>query len=196
MGVLANGSIGEFHRNDKNDTVYKSVLGSAPGSWGIVTQFKLKGVPDSELPNNRVLFCQILYSRLSFVTAWKHAQFVVMDQESKNLRDMQLFVKVGPPNDDPWTDASDSEITIICVWTGIDSGQMTEEWKDLYWAPFLKLDHKPFPDTFDMSAPMSVATRMLTFDYKNNDDHWWSDAGHVPVLAVHADGFELSMGTK
>jgi len=183
--VLANGSIDEFHRNDQNDTVYKSVLGSAPGSWGIITQFKMNGVPDSEVLNTRVLYTRILYSRQNFVTAWKHAQFVAMDQESKNLRDMKMLVVVGPPSDSAWTDASDSFIAIICLWTGVDSGQMTEEWKDLYWAPLMKLDHRPFPETYDIPAPLSVATRMLAFDYKNNDDRyavqamhsdqWWSD---------------------
>merc|ERR1740139_739687 len=183
--VLANGSIGEFHQNDQNDTVYKSVLSSAPGSWGIITEFKMNGVPDSEVLNTRVLYTRILYSRQNFVTAWKHAQFVAMDQETKNLRDMKMLVVVGPPSDSPWTDASDSYIAIICLWTGVDSGRMNEEWKDLYWAPLMKLDHRPFPETYDIPAPMSVATRMLAFDYKNNDDRyavqamhsdqWWSD---------------------
>merc|ERR1712166_1048048 len=43
--VLANGSVAEVSRDDANSTVYKSVLGSAPGSWGIITQYTLEGVP-------------------------------------------------------------------------------------------------------------------------------------------------------
>jgi len=141
-------------------------------------------VVDYEVPHTRVLYTRILYSRQNFVTAWKHAQFVVMDQEKRNLRDMKLLVVVGPPSDSAWY-GNESYIAIISLWTGIDSGRMTKEWTDLYWEPFKKLEHKPFPETFNIWMPLSDATRLLAFDYKNSNDryavqaihsdHWWSD---------------------
>merc|ERR1711957_947912 len=124
------------------------------------------------------------------------AQLVVMDQEKKHLRDMKLIVVVGPSSDPPpWIEVSDAYITVIGLWTGVDSGRLTHEWTDRYWEPFKRLDHKHLT-TFDVWLPLSVATRVLAFDYKNNNDryavqafhsdHWWSD-DFIEMMADEID---------
>merc|ERR1719162_1143128 len=84
--VLADGSVQQYARNDVNNTVYWSVLGSAPGSWGILTQFVLKGVSDIEVPYTRVMNVKIRWSKKDLLAAMKQTQFIAMDQEKRNVR--------------------------------------------------------------------------------------------------------------
>jgi len=179
--VLADGSVGIFSRNDTNNTVYKSVLGSAPGSWGVVTEYTFSGVHDLEVPHTRLLSIRLTWSRENFLKSFQHAQFIVMDQEKKNLRDLKFIYVVSPR-----TVGSDLSvlITIVALWTGIDSGRMTHEWFDRYWQPFEDLDHVPF-SSVNVPMDLSGATRMMATLFTNrhdryavqafHSDHWWSD---------------------
>ena len=78
--VLANGSILVASRNDANATVYQAVLGSAPGSWGVITQYTLDGVRDFECPFTRMIVITMVYSKASFLAAFRQTQFIVKDQ--------------------------------------------------------------------------------------------------------------------
>jgi hypothetical protein len=78
--VLANGSILVASRNDANATVYQAVLGSAPGSWGVITQYTLDGVRDLECPFTRMIVITMVYSKASFLAAFRQTQFIVKDQ--------------------------------------------------------------------------------------------------------------------
>lgn len=184
--VLANGTVGQFSRTDTNSTVYKSVLGSAPGSWGIITQYTMSGVHDREAPHTRVLGVRIPFSRDNFLTSWRQCQFVTQDQEKRNLRDLKLICIVSPPTEGP-DEGSDTEvyITVVILWTGVDSGRMTKKWHNLYMQPFLDLEHLPFPNNYNYELPLSVATRMMANLYTNHNDsyavqafhsdYWWDD---------------------
>jgi len=180
--VLANGEVGEFSRDGKNSTVFRSVLGSAPGSWGIITQYTLEGVRDVDEPMTHVLMTRIPFSRANFLASWHQVQFIAMDQESRNLRDMRPILIVSPPSE-----AADTEvwITVVMLWTGTDSGRFTRYWHDQYWQPLLDLEHLPFPSTMDVSMTLSESTRMLANLWTNHDDryavqafhsnYWWDD---------------------
>lgn len=179
--VLADGAIGIFSRGDANNTVYRSVLGSAPGSWGVVTEYTFNGVRDIEVPHTRMLTTRLTWSREQFLKSFRHAQFIVMDQEEKNLRDMKFIYVVSPR-----TAGTDYTviITIVALWTGIDSGRMTDEWHQRYWQPFKELERVPF-SSFDIPLDLSGATWKLATLFENHDDryavqafhsdHWWSD---------------------
>jgi FAD/FMN-containing dehydrogenase len=181
--VLANGTVLVASRSDPDPTVYKSVLGSAPGSWGIITEYKLAGVPDLDAPFTRMMIVTIPYSRANFLAAFKHAQFVMMDQETRMLRDMKLLLVAEPP-----TDSGDDTVCYIkgfCLWTGVDSGQMTATWTQLYLQPFHDIGSKPFPSSFNIPMTLSLATRLMATRFTNHNDrysvqafhsdHWWGD---------------------
>jgi len=181
--VLANGNIGVFSKNDTDSTVFRSVLGSAPGSWGIITQYTVEGVRDSDLCAlcSRMMSIRILWSRENFIAAWNHATFVMKDQEDKNLRDLSLIVVAAPPTE---LEDNNMYISVFMLWTGIDSGNMAiNGWEERYWKPFLALDHLPFPRTLNTVASLSAATAMLRSKFTNHhdryavqalhSDHWW-----------------------
>jgi hypothetical protein len=180
--VLANGSVAVVSRNDANDTLYKSVLGSAPGSWGIITEFTLDAVQDKTVPWTRAIFITMYYSKSTFKAALTQAQFIAKDQEEKNLRDMKLVFVTAPPTEKPDTEVN---VEVFMLWTGIDSGEMTQKWHDLYLQPFYDLPHKSFPETINVPMPLSVATRIYASTWTNHDDryaiqayhsdHWWSE---------------------
>ena len=77
-------------RNDTNNTLYHSVLGSAPGSWGVITQFTLEGVSDVTVPFTHAIIIKILWSKANFLAALKQTQWVSQDQENKMKRDMKV----------------------------------------------------------------------------------------------------------
>lgn len=191
--VTADGGVVQVNRDDANSTIYKSVLGSAPGSWGVITQYTLEGVHDVAVPWTRFITIHILWSRASFVAALRQAQFISMDQEEQNLRDMKILLIAAPP-----TEAADTEvfITICGLWTGIDSGPMGEYWNDRYLKPFKDLAHEGFPNSLDMPMPLSTATFFFSSLWTNHNDryavtsyhsdHWWSDE-FIELIATEMD---------
>lgn len=181
--VLADGSVQRFARNDTNDTVYRSVLGSAPGSWGILTQFVLKGVPDTDVPFVRVMTVRIYFSRESVLAAMKQTQFICQDQEALGLRDMKILLIIAPPTENV---EEGIYITVYAMWTGIDSGIMGPHWRTKYMQPFWDLPHSLLPPaTLDLPLDLSTATRMFVNPWTNDNDryaveafhsdHWWDD---------------------
>jgi hypothetical protein len=191
--VLADGGIIQVNRDDANSTIYKSVLGSAPGSWGVITQYTLEGVRDAAVPWTRMITIRILWTRANFVASMRQMQFVSKDQEERNLRDMKLILVASPP-----TEAADTEvfITICGLWTGIDSGPMTKHWRDKYLQPFRDLEHQGFPTSVDLPSTLSAATRLFANLWTNHNDryavhsyhsdHWWSDE-FIDVMATEMD---------
>jgi hypothetical protein len=136
----------------------------------------VEGVRDTSALFNRILSVRIFWSRDNFLAAWKQVQFIVQDQEEKNLRDLAPILIVSPP-----TEAADTEvyITVVMLWTGIDSGDMDlNGWTKRYWKPFLKLDHLPFPTTMNIMTPLSAATRMLANLWTNHHDKYAVQAFH------------------
>jgi len=191
--VLADGSVGQYSRNDTNDTVYKSVLGSAPGSWGVVTEYQMSGVPDTAAPLTRMIVITILWSRANVLAAMKQTQFVMQDQEKRGDRDMKILTVIAPPTEDV-----DDEvfIKVYGLWSGIDHGIMGPSMKKLYLDPFWALEHKSFPESLDVPMTLSGATRLFVDMWTNHDDHyaveafhsdhWWSDE----FLEIIADELE------
>jgi hypothetical protein len=173
--VLSNGDVGVYSRNDSDPTVYTSVLGSAPGSWGVLTQFTLEGIHDLQAPFSRMIKVCIVWSKDNFIAAFRQAQFVCRDQEARNLRDMKLILITAPPTEAPDTEVF---ITVYALWTGIDSGPMTKEWKDRYLQPFWDIEHKAFPWTLDVPAPLSFATRLMINKWTNHNDRYAVQAFH------------------
>jgi len=154
----------------------------------------VEGVPDYELLFSRVLSIRIPWSKANFLASWHQAQYIVQDQEEKNLRDLKLTLFVSPPTEAPDTEVY---ITVVMLWTGIDSGDMDlNGWTKRYWAPFKKLDHLPFPTTQDIAMPLSLATRMLANLWTNHhdryavqafhSDYWW-DTEFIELIADELD---------
>jgi len=191
--VLADGDVIQVNRDDADSTIYKSVLGSAPGSWGVITQYTLEGVPDTEVPWTRMITIRILWSRANFVAALRQTQFIAMDQEARNVRDMKIILITLPP-----TEAADTDvfITVCGMWTGIDSGPMWQHWRDEYLQPFWDLEHEGFPTSVDVPMTLSAATRLFANLWTNHNDryavqafhsdHWWSDE-FIELIATEMD---------
>jgi FAD/FMN-containing dehydrogenase len=75
--VLANGTVAVVSRNDTNATLYKAVLGSAPGSWGIITEYTLEGVKDLSVPFTRAIIVSFEYSKETFLAAFRQTQVLL-----------------------------------------------------------------------------------------------------------------------
>lgn len=191
--VLADGSVQQYSRNDTNTTVYHSVLGSAPGSWGIITQYVLEGIPDTAAPLTRMITIRIRWSKANVLAAMRQTQFIAQDQEARNLRDLKILLVISPPTELP---DDTVYITVIALWTGIDSGAMFDKWRNLYMQPFWDLDHVGFPTSVDVPMDLSGATRLMSNLWTNHNDryavnamhsdHWWDDA----FLQLIADELE------
>ena len=194
--VMADGSVRVVSRNDDNTTLYKSVLGSAPGSWGIITEYTLDAVSDVTLPFVQSIIIVMEYSRDSFVKALKQTQFIASDQERRYKRDLKVLLVTAPPTEGPESGDDKVYIHLFAIWTGIDSGPLTKFWRDLYLQPFYDLPHKGFPGTVDMPMTLSLATRLFANMWTNHDDRymiqayhsdrWWSD-DFIEVLATEVD---------
>jgi len=181
-------------RDDKNDTVYKAVLGGSPGSWGIITQYTLEGVRDTEYPHTRMIIVQMKYTKANFLAAITHAQFIAKDQEERDLRDLKIILVTAPP---PEGDRGSVVYTkAYMLWTGIDSGRMTDAWKDLYLQPFWDIEHDGFPHSLDIPMTLSIATRLMAVPWTNHNDryavqafhsnYWWSDE-FLELIATEVD---------
>ena len=219
--VLASGEVKEYSRLDANNTVFHSVLGSAPGSWGVITQCEwssfvcypcssspasgahsrsllrstdtLQGVHDVTVPFTRSIIVAMKYSKSSFLTAFKQTQFIARDQEEKGLRDMKILLVTAPG-----TEATDYTVYIkaYILWTGIDSGPMTDYWKDRYLQPFYDLPLEHFPHTVDVPMTLSLATRLFANMWTNHGDryavqayhsnYWWDDE-FIDLIATEVD---------
>jgi len=154
----------------------------APGSWGINTQFVLEGVPDTAAPLTRMMTVRILWSKANVLAAMRQTQFIVQDQDTRNVRDMKILLVISPP-----TEAADDVvyITVIALWTGIDSGAMGPKWRQMYMQPFWDLEHVGFPSSVDVPMDLSAATRLFANLWTNHNDryaveamhsdYWWDD---------------------
>ncbi|MDB2614324.1 FAD-binding oxidoreductase [Chlamydiales bacterium] len=93
--VLADGTIKVFSQNDKDPKFYKGILGGAPGSWGVITQFTLKCIPDSECPHSRLIIKKYPYNKDLMVKVINTVNSILLDQDEKNLRDLSIAVSIG-----------------------------------------------------------------------------------------------------
>ena len=190
--VLASGEVKTYSRLDANDTVFRSVLGSAPGSWGVITECQcpyiaqhlhssratylstskdtLQGVQDITVPFTRSIIVAMKYSKSSFLAAFKQTQFIARDQEEKGLRDMKILL-VTAPGTEATTDYT-VYIKAYILWTGVDSGPMTDYWKNRYLQPFYDLPLEPFPHTVDVPMTLSLATRLFANMWTNHGDRY------------------------
>lgn len=192
--VHADGSVGAYSRGDADDTIYKSVLGSAPGSFGIASQYTFAGVPDSEGPHTRMITISIPYTKARFLTSFKQTQFIVKDQEQRDVRDMKILLVTGPDTENVHT--ADCYIRVYAIWIGLDSGVMSKAFKQLYLQPFYDMPHQGFPTSADAPAPLAVATRLMVNAWTNHhdryavqafhSDYWWSDE-FIDILGDEVD---------
>jgi hypothetical protein len=199
--VTADGQVKSYARTDQNDTVYRSVLGSAPGSWGVITEFTFTGIHDLAVPWTRAITISLLYSKASLLAAFKQTQFIAKDQEDRNVRDMKVLLVTAPGTTNS-THRADVYIRLFAMWTGLDTGPMTEYWKDRYLQPYWDLPHvKP---SVDVPLPLSVVTRLFADSWVNHDDrysvqafhsdHWWSDEFIDLIVDEVDDRVESSEG--
>ena len=194
--VMADASVRVVSRDDKNNTLFRSVLGSAPGSWGIITEYTLEGIRDTTLPWTRAFTIRLEYSKAAFIFAFKQTQFIVKDQEAKNLRDMKVLLVTAPPTEGAESLDDTVYIDLYGLWTGIDSGRMTKEWHDLYLEPFYAWPHTGFPSTLNVPLPLSLAGRMFANMWTNHhdryaiqafhSDRWWDDE-FIEIMATEVD---------
>lgn len=180
--VLANGSIVQASRHDLNATLYRSVLGSSPGSWGVITQYSIRGIRDRDVPRTNMVRAQWLWNRTTFVAVMKHLHFIAKDQEERNKRDMRIILFAAPPSR-----ASDIKdrgfkmyIRVHTLWTGVDSGDMTHFWKELYLKPLQDLSPMEYSDD---TTVLSKSTLLTPWENGNDryamqdfiSDHWWGE---------------------
>lgn len=180
--VHADGSVHTHSRNDTNSTVYKSVLGSSPGSWGIITQFHIQGIPDTKCLMTRFIVIRIEWSKANCLAAMRQTHFIAKDQEQRGLRDMKIILAIEPRSE---AESTEVFIQVFAIWTGIDSGPMLPKWTELYLRPFWNLPHKKFPMSVDMPMDLSAAVKGMTSPWTNHNDryaigswhsdYWWSD---------------------
>lgn len=180
--VLANGSIVQASRHDLNTTLYRSVLGSSPGSWGVITQYSIRGIRDRDVPQTSMVRVQWEFDRATFVAVMKHLHFISKDQEERNKRDMRIILFAAPPSrgEDIEKRGFKMYIRVHTLWTGVDSGEMTHFWKELYLKPLLDL----FPMEYRDSTNVLSKSTLLTPWENGNDryamqdfisDRWWGD---------------------
>jgi len=175
--VLANGVLINVSRHDANTTLYKSILGSAPGSWGVITEYTVRGIRDTDTPPTLMIRAQYDWSKANFTAVLRHLQFIAKDQEDRNLRDMRVIMFAAPPSEG---DDLNMYIRVHMLWTGVDSGDMTQEWQERYVGPLLNL----MPDQYhDVPSVLSNSTLLTAWTnhgdrYAMQDlisDRWWSD---------------------
>jgi hypothetical protein len=198
--VLSNGSIINATSNE-NSEVYKAVLGSAPGSYGIVTKYSLKAISDVDYPHTKFIYRKFNYSKDTYLKILQHVTFISKDQESKNLRDIFIQILgghavnifdvvpdlpiIGTTSD--WINVEKdmkNYVQIIIFWTGIDSGEFDSKWSKLYIDPIDQIEELKFPNKISLSLPLSILSSM-NFSFKFDDyryhsgltmsNYYWSD---------------------
>jgi hypothetical protein len=176
--VLANGSLVNVSRQDADPTLYRSILGSSPGSWGVITEYTVRGIRDVDVPPTYMIRYQYNWSRDKFVDVLRHTQFIAKDQEERNLRDMRVILFAAPPSTGNDTTMY---IRVHGLWTGADSGNMTQEWQDRYLEPFIKLS----PQEAGVKHPVPLSQSTILTGWENHNaryamqdfisDHWWNE---------------------
>ena len=182
--VLANGEVRTCRRNDD---IYRAVLGGPPGSFGIVTEFTLQCIPDIQYPHSEIILRKYNYSKETLIEVLKLSIAIVKDQEERQVRDVVLYLDFGilESNLDYIPDipvlkpisnflesclpqSSTMMIDVMFLWSGADSGQMTEFWKNKYLSGYDKLHPLGLFESVTTKLPMSIIMSISSSYYNNN----------------------------
>ena len=91
--VLADGQVVVVTRDNVHKELFFCVLGGFPGSFGIVTEYTLQCIPDSECPHSRLItrawsLPVLDVQQLAQIIA--HTQKIDQDQEAEGTRDISV----------------------------------------------------------------------------------------------------------
>ena len=158
--VLADGTLIVAKRDNAHRELFFCVLGGFPGSYGIVTEYTIRTIPDNECPNFT-----------SFNRRWslpalgvhhvhqiiERAQRILQQQEQAGTRDCSVSVMIGMTHISaldalpdlpvvgqisnyitvrPDPDISAAVVDVLIRWNGIDSGKFTDRHYQDIVAPF------------------------------------------------------------
>jgi hypothetical protein len=193
--VKSDGTVEEV-TNKTNLELYKAVLGSAPGSYGIITNYQIKAIPDKVYPESRIIVKTFKYNKQTLKKMFDIYQLIINYRQTylkkfmTNIEYGNLFKDIDVLPDIPLigsysdyfnTFSDDYIIQFILLWTDPLS-------IDDILSNYLKdLDNlKPlYFRSFDLKLPLSIATSLTyTFDIPNKyfyheysiqSDYKWSD---------------------
>jgi hypothetical protein len=179
-----------------------------------VTYYVFQPIHDKDYPHTKLFNRKFHYTKDVLEKALTLVNDVAKDQEAQNLRDLFVLADYGHfphifdflpdiPLLGPLSNYFDFEkdqnvyVDVIGLWTGIDSGELTDYWYDRYLKPFDLLNPIKFPTSFTLHVPLSIATSpAMTFDTLGethrrhlasiHSDYWWSDE-FISILAEEFD---------
>lgn len=198
--VLPNATVVTASINDSDSRIYRSVLGGGPGSWGIVTRYTINGIRDSDAPHSKLIIKKYKFTPDVAFTTWKHVIFIHQDQEATQKRDIGILFNIGHsasiidflpdiPLVGPVSKFVDVEkdqevyVYVIMMWTGIDSGSLSDAMYDRYISPLNNMS-QPLTGSLDLPMPLSLVSSVAaTFNHEGyryhianvHTDTMWSD---------------------
>ncbi len=201
--VLADGRVVDARPDNMYNEIYYCVLGGFPGSFGIVTRYTLKCIPNSEFPHSRLLIRTWSLADLDALNLKKilsHLQCINIEQEKHNLRDFFTLTNIGlhyglldllPDlpivghisdyiDVSPNPDASGSAVQVFIMWTGRDSGAFTNEHYKTILAPLNNIANglkNNFPYSLNIAMPLSIPTNLAS-TFQIPKDHRYIVSGN------------------
>jgi hypothetical protein len=173
--VTSDGLVEEVS-NKTNLNLYKAVLGSAPGSWGVITEYKVRGMSDNLYPNSQVISYSLNFDKNILIKVFDIYKKLIYYREKYN-KSFMISLNIGniPYNWNP-------DIPIISIYNDwydkkydynasyvID---ITLIWSDISKIPininnyFKKLDVLKPISLFNNTLPLSIiSSAATTFDH-------------------------------
>ena len=213
--VLADGSIIHATPDNVNKEAYFCVLGGFPGSFGIVVNYTIKCVPDSDMPHFRVIDRTWPLAALHPEQLYRivqHAQSINTQQEIRGTRDFQVRMSFGTsyPKVDLLptiplfghiseyidvqlgTDMSAAQVQFTMMWYGIDTGRFDSYQYDTLLKPLDAIATCTWP-AVNIPLPASIGTNVAS-SFKLPADHRYVIAGNYSTDWLSCDDIQRLCG--
>eukprot|EP00121_Abeoforma_whisleri_P016074 Awhi_evm1s14769 len=175
--VTADGNI-QTVTNETHPELYRAVLGGSPGSWGVILEYTFNAIETVNYPDSILSHYMFPYTHDNFVKILSH----VLDSsaQEETARDLFTLFFVAPISDNPDKGDFTHYINAIILYTGVDNGVMSDDFREKHLQPYLDFGPLPAPfPNYSRGLPLVSITSSLQFGFENGEFRY-----HVHSMSV------------